>query len=202
MSSFVVAPHAVSRIYNHSVRACAILYCTYLEIFAPEDNVLRDSCSHHHFVSIGDCGFILLAIVFRLSLCDGNPLPIYPAIVIRLVFRDDDAFVFCLRSMVIRLTFRGCDSLFFRHTIVTCLHGCNMFVLRFAIVIRFSPDNHNLLILYLAIVILFSSCNYDLLLLYLAIVIRFSSVIVFCWTGLLILLLIVVFLLHLPYIKV
>ena len=67
-----------------------------LRIFTSGDSVLRDLCSPHHFVSIGDCSFICFAVVLRLSFCDCNLLVLCLAIVIRLAFCDDDLCVFCL----------------------------------------------------------------------------------------------------------
>ena len=49
-----------------AVKTSLVLNCTVLYLLrnlALGDNVLRESCSHDPFVSIGDCGFIRLAIV-------------------------------------------------------------------------------------------------------------------------------------------
>ena len=77
--------------------------CTYLRIFAPEDSLLRDSCSL--FVSICDCSLICLAIAICLAFCGDNLFVYCHAIVIRLVFCNGNVLAFC-GAIVIRLALR------------------------------------------------------------------------------------------------
>ena len=124
MSTFVVAPHVGCWIlYPY----CACLYCTYSEIFAAEDSVLRHFCSL--FV---DCNLlvILLAIVIRLSFCNCDFLAFWLAIVSCIVFCVGNTIVLHF-AMVARLAFN--DRTFIR--LSSC--SCHSVVLYLAVVVCF-----------------------------------------------------------------